>query len=143
MADPATVGRRSLLVGGVGLMLAACGSRSDIAAVRDALQEAVEGLGEYRGGQIQFQDSSTAGTTISGILDLAGDDRDGVAESLTAVLEAVIRAYRKQPDVRTAFVRITGQLVADANTSVESSDIVRPSEGANVTTDDLEEHFGL
>lgn len=143
MTDAATMGRRSLLVGAVGLTLTACGGRSDIAAVRNALQEAVEGLGEYRGGQIQYQDSSTAGTIISGILDLAGDDRDGVAESLTAVLEAVIRAYREQPDVRTAFVRIRGQLVADANTRVESNETVRPSSGANVTTDDLEEHFGL
>lgn len=141
--DLAVVGRRSLLVGFVGLTLAACGGRSDIPAVRDALQKAVEALDEYRDGQIQYQDSSAAGTTISGVLDLAGDDRDGVAESLTAVLEAVIRAYREQPDVRTAFVRITGQRDADANTRVESSEVVRASEDANVTTDDLEEHFDL
>lgn len=136
--------RRSLLLAPIALGVAACGDRrSDVPAVQAALQAAVESLPAWRGGQIQYQDSASAGTTISGVLVLAGDDRDAVAASLTSVLEAVIRTYVDQPQTRTAYVRLEGHPEGDRSTRVEAADVVQPAEGANVTTDDLTEHFGL
>lgn len=139
-----SIARRALLIGALGTSLAACGgSRSDIPAVTAALQQAVEALPEYRSGKVHFQDSATAGTFIGGVLALEGADRDAVASSLEAVLEAVIRTYRDQPDVRSAHVRLETSPASDSSTRVLTTDVVTPSEGANATTDDLEDHFGL
>ncbi len=140
----ARIARRGLLLGALGAPLAACGGRrSDIPAVTAALQEAVEARPEYRDGQVQFQDSSSAGTFINGVLTLEGADRDAVASSLEAVLEAVIRAYQDEPDVRAAQVRLEAHPAHDAGTRVLTADVVPPSEDSTTTTDDLDEHFGI
>ena len=138
------VGRRGVLVGIVGSLLAACGfgGRSDVGAVQDALRTAVEALPEHRGGLVQFQDSTNAGTTIGGVLVLAGGDRAGVEQSLRTVLETVSRTYREQPGVRRAFVRVEAHPEGDAALRVLAADVVEPSSGANVTTDDLEAQLG-
>lgn len=137
------IARRSLLIASLAMATAACGRRSDIPAVQAALQQAVESLPAWRSGRIQYQDSTSAGTTISGVLSLAGDDRDAAAASLVSVLEAVIRTYVDQPRTRTAFVRVEGHPEGDQSTRVTAADVLAPAEGANVTTDDLVEHFGL
>lgn len=132
-------------MGIIASLLAACGvgGRSDVGAVQDALRSEVEALPEHLDGQVQFQDTTNAGTTISGVLTLAGDDREQVEQSLLTVLEAVVRTYREQPDVRTAYVRLEGHPDGDRATRVVSADVVAPSSGANITTDDLATHFGL
>lgn len=138
------IARRSALGAVIAIPLVACGrDRSDISAVQAALQQTVESLAVWVDGQIQYQDSATAGTTISGVLTLAGEDRDAVAASLTDVLEAIIRTYSNQPKTRTGFVRVEGHPEGDRSLRVRSADVVRPAKGANVTTDDVVEHFGL
>lgn len=135
--------RRAVLVGGLALSLAACGRRSDVGAVRAALQSAVEALPVYDDGQVQYQDSASAGTTISGVLTLQGADRTAVAASLEHVLEAVARTYRDQADVRSAFVRLEAHPAGDSATRVLTTEVVAPSSGAKTTTDDLDAHFDL
>ena len=95
-------------MGIIASLLAACGvgGRSDVDAVQDALRAAVQELPEHLDGAVQFQDSSTAGTTLSGVLVLAGEDREQIEQSLLTVLETVTRTYLAQPDVRTAYVRV-------------------------------------
>lgn len=139
------VGRRGVLVGILGTLLTACGlgPRSDVEAVGAALHEAVAALPEHLDGQVRFQDSTNAGTTISGVLVLAGESREQVAESLLVVLETVARTYAEQPGVRTAFVRIEGHPEADDALRVLAAEVVEPSSGANITTEDLAAHFGL
>ena len=139
------IGRRGALVGIIASLLAACGvgGRSDVGAVQDALRAAVEALPEHLEGLVQYQDSPNAGTTISGVLTLAGDDREQIEQSLLAVLETAVRTYRAQPGVRTAFVRLEAHPEGDRATRVVSADVVEPSSGANTTTDDLAAHFGL
>lgn len=139
------VGRRGVLVGIVGSLLAACGlgGRADVGAVQDALRAAVEALPEHLDGLVQFQDSASAGTFIGGVLVLVGEDRTEVEQSLLAVLGTVARTYREQSGVRKAFVRLEGHPAGDAATRVLAADVVAPASGANVTTDDLEAHFGL
>lgn len=131
-------------MGIVGSLLAACGmgGRSDVGAVQDALRAAVEALPEHRGGLVQFQDSTNAGTTIGGVLILAGTDREQVEESLLSVLVTVLGTYREQPNVRTAFVRIEAHPEGDTATRVLTTDVITPSSGANATTEDLEAQFG-
>lgn len=131
-------------MGIVGSLLAACGlgGRSDAGAVQDALRAAVEALPEHRDGLVQFQDSASAGTTIGGVLSLAGEGRAEVEDSLRTVLETVGRTYREQPDTRKAFVRIEAHPEGDDATRVLSADVVEPASGANVTTDDLETQLG-
>lgn len=131
-------------MGIVGSLLAACGlgGRSDVGAVQDALRAAVEALPEHLGGLVQYQDSASTGTTISGVLVLAGEDRAAVEQSLRTVLAAVLRTYREQPGARRAYVRIEAHPEGDARTRVLSADVVTPSSGANVTTDDLEAQLG-
>ena len=69
-------------MGIVGSLLAACGlgGRSDVGAVQDALRTAVEALPEHLDGLVQFQDSTSAGTTIDGVLVLEGEDRASVEQ---------------------------------------------------------------
>lgn len=131
-------------MGIVGSLLAACGlgGRSDVEGVTAALRTAVEALPEHRDGQVQFQDSANAGTTISGVLVLAGQDRGRVEESLLTVLETVSATYEQQSGVRTAFVRIEAHPDGDRETRVASADVVPPSSEANVTSEDLVVHFG-
>jgi hypothetical protein len=133
-----------VLVGIVGSLLAACGlgGRSDAGAVQEALRTAVEALPEHREGLVQFQDSTSAGTTIGGVRALAGEDRAGVEQSLLTVLETVSRTYREQPGVRRAFVRLEAHPEGDESTRVLAADVVEPASGANVTTDDLEAQLG-
>lgn len=119
------------------------GPRSDAEAVTVALQEAVRARPEHRKGQVHFQDSANAGTVISGVLALAGEDREQVEASLRSVLETVVRTYAEQPGARTAFVRLEAHPEGDRGTRVVPADLVAPSAGANVTTDDLAAHFGV
>lgn len=130
-------------MGIIGSLLAACGlgPRADVDAVRAALQEATAALPEHLGGTVSFQDSASTGTTIGGILTLAGTGRAEVEQSLLAVLEAVSAAYAAQPGVRTAFVRIEGHPEGDRNARVLSADVVPPATGANTTTEDLTARF--
>lgn len=132
-------------MGIIASLLAACGvgGRSDVGAVQDALHAAVEALPEHLEGQVQYQDSTNAGTTIGGVLTLAGEDREQVEQSLLTVLESVVHTYREQPDVRTAYVRLEGHPEGDRATRVVSADVVAPTSGANITTDDLAAHFDL
>lgn len=130
-------------MGIIGGLLAACGlgGRSDLETVTSALRAAVEALPEHQDGQVQFQDSANAGTTISGVLVLAGEDRAQVEGSLLTVLETVSSTYEQQSGVRTAFVRIEAHPAGDRETRVTSADVIPPSSGANVTTEDLAAHF--
>lgn len=125
-------------------LLAACGlgGRRDPSAVQEALRTAVEALPEHLDGLVQFQDSASAGTTISGVLVLAGEDRAGVESSLLTVLETVSGTYREQPGTRRAFVRIEAHPEGDSATRVLAADLVEPASGANVTTDDLAAQLG-
>lgn len=125
-------------------LLTACGlgPRSDVPEVQAALRGAVEALPEHLDGLVQFQDSTSAGTTISGVLVLAGRERAEIEQSLLAVLEAVNAAYARQPEVRTSFVRLEAHPEGDRSTRVMTADVVAPSSGANVTTEDLAAHFG-
>lgn len=125
-------------------LLTACGlgPRSDVPEVQAALRGAVEALPEHLDGLVQFQDSTSAGTTISGVLVLAGRERAEIEQSLLAVLEAVNAAYARQPGVRTSFVRLEAHPEGDRSTRVMTADVVAPSSGANVTTEDLGAHFG-
>lgn len=135
--------RRAVLLGALILPVAACGRRSDVPAVQVALRSAVEALPEHIAGLVQYQDSTSAGTTISGVLTLQGSDRAAVTASLERVLEAVARTYRDQADVRTAFVRLEAHPADDPATRVLTTEVVAPSAGANTTTDDLDAHFDL
>ncbi|MCT1619211.1 hypothetical protein [Janibacter hoylei] len=135
--------RRAVLLGALILPVAACGRRSDVPAVQAALRSAVEALPEHVAGLVQYQDSTSAGTTISGVLTLQGSDRAAVTASLERVLEAVARTYRDQADVRTAFVRLEAHPADDPATRVLTTEVVAPSEDANTTTDDLDAHFDL
>lgn len=132
-------------MGIIASLLAACGvgGRSDVDAVQDALRAAVQELPEHLDGAVQFQDSSTAGTTLSGVLVLAGEDREQIEQSLLTVLETVTRTYLAQPDVRTAYVRLEAHPDGDRSTRVTTADVVPPASGANPTTDDLATHFDL
>lgn len=132
-------------MGIIASLLAACGvgGRSDVDAVQDALRAAVQELPEHLNGAVQFQDSSTAGTTLSGVLVLAGEDREQIEQSLLTVLETVTRTYLAQPDVRTAYVRLEAHPDGDRSTRVTTADVVPPASGANPTTDDLATHFSL
>ncbi|MGO1198624.1 MAG: hypothetical protein ACTMKY_01840 [Dermabacteraceae bacterium] len=138
------IGRRGVLVGIIGSLLTACGlgGRSDVTAVQEALRGAVQALPEHLDGKVQFQDSTSAGTTISGVLVLAGRDRAEIEQSLLIVLETVSDTYDQQSGVRTAFVRIEGHPEGDRGTRVVAADVVTPTSGANVTTEDLAAHFG-
>lgn len=135
--------RRAVLLGGLALSVGACGRRSDARAVQEALQSAVSALPVYVDGRVQYQDSATAGTTISGVLTLQGADRTAVAAALGSVLEAVARTYREQPHVRTAFVRLEAHPTGNPAERVPTAGVVPPSTGSNTTTEDLEEHFDL
>lgn len=138
------IGRRGVLVGIISSLLTACGlgGRSDVTAVQDALRVAVEARPEHLEGTVQFQDSTSAGTTISGVLVLAGQDRAQIEQSLLTVLETVSDTYDQQPGVRTAFVRLEAHPEGDRSARVMAADVVAPSSGANVTTEDLAAHFG-
>lgn len=140
-------GRRRFLastLGFTGLALSGCfGRRSDPSAVADALNSAVTTLPVYVDGAVQFQDSVSAGTTIGGVLTLAGSSSYEVADSLHAVLETIIRTYVDQPGTDTAFVRVEGHPSGDAATRVLAADIIPAASGANVTTDDLAEFYGI
>lgn len=131
-------------MGIIGSLLTACGlgGRSDVTAVQDALRVAVEALPEHLDGKVQFQDTTSAGTTISGVLVVVGQDRAEVEQSLLAILETVSDTYEQQPGVRTAFVRIEAHPDGDRGTRVMTADVVTPSSGANVTTEDLAARFG-
>ena len=131
-------------MGIIGSLLTACGlgPRADISEVQDALRVAVEALPEHLGGAVHFQDSVNAGTTISGVLVLAGRDRSQIERSLLTVLETVSDTYDQQPGVRTAFVRLEAHPEGDRSTRVMAADVVAPSSGANITTEDLAAHFG-
>lgn len=131
-------------MGIIGSLLTACGlgRRSDVTAVQDALRGAVEALPEHLAGKVQFQDSANAGTTISGVLVLAGQDRAQIEQSLLVVLETVSGTYDEQPGVRTAFVRLEAHPEGDRETRAMTADVVPPSSGANVTTEDLAARFG-
>lgn len=127
-------------------LLTACGlgglgGRSDVDAVTAALRTAVEGLPEHLDGLVQFQDSATAGTAIGGVLVLAGRDRAEVARSLLLVLETVSRTYDQQQGARTAAVRIEAHPEGDRDTRVRAAELVPPSSGADVTTEDLAAHL--
>lgn len=135
--------RRAVLLGGLALSVGACGRRSDARAVQEALQSAVSALPVYVDGRVQYQDSATAGTTISGVLTLQGADRTAVAAALGSVLEAVARTYREQPHVRTAFVRLEAHPTGNPAERVPTAGVVPPSTGSNTTTDDLDAHFDL
>ncbi|SMC88591.1 hypothetical protein [Janibacter indicus] len=135
--------RRAVLLGGLALSVGACGRRSDARAVQEALQSAVSALPVYVDGRVQYQDSASAGTTISGVLTLQGADRTAVAAALGSVLEAVARTYREQPHVRTAFVRLEAHPTGNPAERVPTAGVVPPSTGSNTTTEDLEEHFDL
>lgn len=130
-------------MGIIGSLLTACGlgPRSDVSEVQDALRGAVEALPEHLDGTVQFQDSTSAGTTINGVLVLAGRDRAEVEQSLLAVLETVSGTYDQQSGVRTAFVRLEAHPEGDRDTRVLTADVIAPSSGANVTTEDLTAHF--
>ncbi len=138
-----TLGRRAALGGVLAISLTACSRRSDVPTVTTALQEAVESVPEYRDGTVGYQDSFSAGTTINGVLAVAGQDRAALVDGLTVLLETVIRTYAEQPGVREAFVRIRVHPEGHAGPVVTSEDVVEPAEGANVTTDDLINHFGI
>lgn len=95
-------GRRGFLaasLGFTGVALSGClwRSTSDPSAVADALDSAVTAMPEHLDGELQFQDSFSAGTTIGGVLVLAGSSSHEVADSLRAVLETIIRTYAEQP----------------------------------------------
>lgn len=137
------IGRRGVLVGIIGSLLTACGlgGSSDVTAVQDALRVAVEALPEHLDGKVQFQDSTSAGTTISGVLVLAGQDRAQIEQSLLTVLETVSDTYDQQPGVRTAFVRLEAHPEGDRGTRVITADVVSPSSGTNASTEDLAAHF--
>lgn len=130
-------------MGIIASLLAACGlgGRSDVAAVQEALRVAVEALPEHRAGNVQFQDSTSAGTTISGVLVLAGQDRAQIEQSLLVVLEAVSDTYDRQPGVRTALVRIEAHPEGDRTARVMTADAVAPTSDADTTTEDLTAHF--
>lgn len=141
-------GRRGFLaasLGFTGFALSGCfwRSTSDPSAVADALNSAVAALPEHIDGRLQFRDSFSAGTAIGGVLTLAGRNSSEVADSLRAVLEAIIRTYVDQPGTDTAFVRVEGHPDGDTAIRVHAVDIVPASSGANVTTDDLAEFFDL
>lgn len=149
MARAEAVARRSILVGALGASLTACG-RSDPLEVADALDEAVAALPEYIAGDFHVTDNVSAGTHIEADLALVGETPDEVGASLTVVLETVIRTYREQANTRTADVGISGHSAGSrryqepADNVVHTSDVIRSVSGSNiVTTDDLEEHFGL
>ena len=122
---------------------AGCTPRSDQSAVQAALQSTLGAVPGYVDGTIQYQDGPSSGTTISAVLAVTATDREGTAEALKSVLEAVVRTYIDQPDVRTAFVRISASPEGDRSIHVDTADIVTPSEGANATTDDVASHFML
>lgn len=138
--------RRTAIAGGAaGLLLlaAGCGARSDIPAVREALQSAMEDVPGYVAGTLHYQDQATVGTTIGGVLAVTGSTREESADVLADILETVTRTYLDQPNVRTAFVRLSAHPQSDESTTVETGDIVPTGDGGNTTTDDLAEHFGL
>ena len=137
------IGRRGVLMGVVGSLLAACGirGRSDVAAVSAALQAAVDAVPAHIDGTVQYQDTGMAGTRIDGVMIVTGQDRDAVAHDLEALLEAVIGAYRDQPRTRTATVRMEARPAADSALRVKTADVIDPAEGVTVTTEDLERHF--
>ncbi|WP_238147956.1 hypothetical protein [Rothia halotolerans] len=140
------ISRRTALAGALSMLTVfatGCAPRSDQAAVQAALQSAVDAVPGYVGGTIQYQDGFSPGTTISAVLTVTATDREGTAEVLSSILEAVIRTYVDQPDVRTGFVRISASPEGDQTISVNTADIVKPSEGANATTDDVASHFKL
>lgn len=130
-------------MGIVSSLLAACGllgGHSDATEVQDALRGSVEALPEHLTGKVQFQDSAGAGTTISGVLVLAGADRAQIEQSLLVILETVSATYAEQPGVRTAFVRIEAHPEGDRSVRVTTADVVPPNSGANVTTEELAAH---
>ena len=141
-------GRRGFFaasLGVAGIALSGCfrQAQTDPAAVADALRSAVTAMPEHLDGEVQFQDSFSAGTTIGGVLTLAGSSSYEVADSLHAVLETIIRTYVDQPGTDTAFVRVEGHPSSDAATRVLAADIIPAASGANVTTDDLAEFYGI
>ncbi|WP_241241516.1 hypothetical protein [Brevibacterium linens] len=141
-------GRRGFFaasIGVAGIALSGCfrQAQTDPAAVADALRSAVTAMPEHLDGEVQFQDSFSAGTTIGGVLTLAGSSSYEVADSLHAVLETIIRTYVDQPGTDTAFVRVEGHPSGDAATRVLAADIIPAASGANVTTDDLAEFYGI
>ena len=141
-----TISRRIALTGALSMLpvlATGCTRRSDQAAVQAALQSAVDAVPGYVGGTIQYQDGFSSGTTISAVLAVTATDREGAAEVLEDVLEAVIRTYVDQPHVRTGFVRISASPEGDRTISVDTADVVEPAEGANATTDDVASHFKL
>lgn len=135
-------------MGIIGTLLNACGvgggeDRSDVKAVQEALQDAVELQSEHLDGAVRFQDSSQEGTVISGVFTVAGEDRAKVTACFAEVLDTVVRTYREQEGVRTACVRLAAHPAGDRATRVTTADVVAPADGEDVTTDDLAAHFGL
>jgi len=130
-------------VGILGSLLAACGmgGRSDVDAVAAALRDAVEALPEHLDGEVRFQDSANAGTFVSGVLVLAGQEREAVETSLLRVLQTVDLVYREQARVRTAFVRIEAHPAGDRGLRVLATDVIPAGSAANITTDDLTAFF--
>ncbi|WP_291792624.1 hypothetical protein [Brevibacterium sp.] len=140
------ISRRSAISGGVsGLLLlaAGCAPRSDIDAVTAALQTAVEGTPAYVKGKVFFQDGFSPGTFMGGTLIVDAADRQQAADVLTTILEAVIRTYLDQPNVRNASVDIGVRTQIDDQIYVRAHEVIPPADRATVDTDDLIAHFGL
>lgn len=141
------VARRTVLLGGVGaagLALAGCfGGRSDTAAVREALQEAVESLPEYVTGTIQYQDGFSQGTWISGNIVVRTTTRTETEQALERLHETLLRAYLQQPNVRNASVRFRAYPPDREEEVVTSADIAAPQGKTSVDTDDLIEQFDI
>lgn len=131
-------------MGVITMLLAACtgGGRADADAVQRALQDAAEDGPELADGTIHFQDRAKTGTSIAGVLavNAAGDD---VPAAFEAILERIARAYREQPRTRTASVLLEAHPADDVDQRIRITDILAPSSGATVTSDDLAAHFGL
>lgn len=130
------------------ILLAGCtllggGERSDPEAVQAELRSAAEALPEHLEGNVFFQDSTMTGTTISGVLEVTGDDRESTLAAYTTVLETVIRVYLEQPGVGTATVRLEAHPANDDVMRLFPSDVLGLDEQRNVTSDELAEHFGL
>lgn len=125
-------------------LLSACGGgRSDVDAVQKALQAAAADGPELGEGSVKFQDSGTVGTVIDGVLAVTATDADQARTQYEAILERVVRAYAQQPRTRTASVLLEAHPDGDRNTRLLPTDVVAPSSGTTVTSDDLAAHFGI
>ena len=126
-------------MGIVGSLLAACGmgGRSDVDAVAAALRDAVEALPEHLDGEVRFQDSANAGTFVSGVLVLAGQEREAVETRRRACCGR--STYRAGAVRRVRADRGTPLRGIAACASWRRTDPA--GSAANITTDDLTAFF--